>query len=139
VWLYMFKSQFISVTKKVLTKDVIIIKGVYYSMILSFTLYSIKFFHFANLKVWRQSGGDEKGPEVKVTLWISLSYVNGIEIAGPLRIEICDFSRLWYDKLVVERRSLLLMFAWSHKNVHLGSSSIDYYFFFPLGSKTFCK
>jgi len=36
----------------------------------------------------------KKGPEVKVTLWISLLYVNGIEIAGPLRIEICDFSRL---------------------------------------------
>jgi hypothetical protein len=39
--------------KKVLTKDVIIIKGVYCSMILSFTLDSIKFFHFANLKVRR--------------------------------------------------------------------------------------
>jgi hypothetical protein len=36
----------------------------------------------------------KKGSEVKVTLWISLLYVNGIEIAGPLRIEICDFSRL---------------------------------------------
>jgi hypothetical protein len=36
----------------------------------------------------------KKGPEVKVTLWISLLYVNGIEIAGPLRIETCDFSRL---------------------------------------------
>jgi hypothetical protein len=33
--------------KKVVTKDVIIIKGVYGSMILSFTLDSIKFFHFA--------------------------------------------------------------------------------------------
>jgi hypothetical protein len=36
----------------------------------------------------------KKGPKVKVTLWISLSYGNGIEIAGPLRIEICEFSRL---------------------------------------------
>jgi hypothetical protein len=36
----------------------------------------------------------KKGPEVKVTLWISLLYINGIEIAGPLSIKICDFSRL---------------------------------------------